>query len=224
MAFSGSRDVTTDPPPPAPRLDAEARAFDASLARARAGQLEDKGDVLQQCRDYLLAVAMRRLPSDLQAKLGASDLVQETLARAYERFDRFDGTSKQELLGWLLRILDYRLLTAVRKFRRTEATDIAREAHPDDGPQELLEYYRANTPGPELRAASKEEQQQVRQALDRLRADDREIIELRNFELLSFVEIGRRTGRSAEAVRKHWGRAIERLFDVLDTDQDPSAE
>ncbi|MGE0538500.1 MAG: sigma-70 family RNA polymerase sigma factor [Pirellulales bacterium] len=220
MAFSVNGDPDAGTPPPPPCAEPQADGFDVSLARARAGQAEDKGHVLQQCRDYLLAVAMRQLPSDLRAKVGPSDIVQETLARAFERFDRFTGEGQQELLAWLTRILDYRVLTAVRKFRHTEASNIAREARADgaDDVPELLLGLAAATPGPALRAAAREEQLQVQAALERLRDDDRQIIELRNFELLSFVEIGRRTGRSAEAVRKHWGRAIERFSTLLDAE------
>jgi hypothetical protein len=37
------------------------------------------------------------------------------------------------------------------------------------------------------------------------------VIELRNRERLTFAEVGQRMGRSAEAARKLWARAIELL-------------
>lgn len=48
-------------------------------------------------------------------------------------------------------------------------------------------------------------------ALQRLPPTYREVIELRNQELLSFPEIGRRLARSAKAARSLWERAIEAL-------------
>jgi len=173
---------------------------------------------LQQCRDYLLAVAMRRLPARLQAKVGASDVAQEALTQAHANFDRFTGETESELLAWLARILEYRVLTVERKFLKTVARDVGREVSldlPGDssaGPFDLVR----DTPGPSSRADAQEEHARLSEAMARLRPDDRQIIELRNLELLSFAEIGRRTERSADAVRKHWARAVERLQEELD--------
>jgi DNA-directed RNA polymerase specialized sigma24 family protein len=56
----------------------------------------------------------------------------------------------------------------------------------------------------------------VAQALGELSADDREVITLRNFEHLEWTQVGQRMGRSAEAARKLWGRAIQRLRPLLE--------
>ena len=45
----------------------------------------------------------------------------------------------------------------------------------------------------------------------RLPPDYRDVLYLRYWEGLSFVQIAGRIGRSADAVRKLWYRAIERL-------------
>jgi RNA polymerase sigma-70 factor (ECF subfamily) len=45
---------------------------------ARKGSREALGRLLETCRPYLLLVANNELDRDLQAKAGASDLVQET--------------------------------------------------------------------------------------------------------------------------------------------------
>ena len=48
----------------------------------------------------------------------------------------------------------------------------------------------------------------LRQAVERLPDDYGEVVRLRQQEQMSFEEIGRRTGRTAEAARKVWMRAI----------------
>jgi RNA polymerase sigma-70 factor (ECF subfamily) len=59
--------------------------------------------------------------------------------------------------------------------------------------------------------------QRVEHCLDRLPDDYRQVITLRYREDRPFDEIARLIGRSENAVRKLWFRAIERLQQELDT-------
>jgi len=68
---------------------------------------------------------------------------------------------------------------------------------------------RKPTPAAALLAADRVEQLQV--AIGRLPDEYRRVIQLRNFELLSFAEIARRMGKAAGTVCRTWYRAIERL-------------
>ena len=56
--------------------------FGRLLAEARTGSRQALGQILESCRNYLLLIAGKELTSDLQAKGGASDLVQETFLEA----------------------------------------------------------------------------------------------------------------------------------------------
>ena len=56
-----------------------------------------------------------------------------------------------------------------------------------------------------------EEDHRLNQCLQKLCQDDRQVLILRNWEEKSFAEIGEVMGRSANAARKHWLRAAERL-------------
>lgn len=191
--------------------------FRANLAAARAGELAARGEVLQRCRGYLLAAAIRRLPVELQAKVGASDLAQDALTQAHANFDRFIGDSEGELLAWLGKILDYSVLTVERRYRGTSKRAIAREvplADESDSSNVPIELAR-DTPRPDSRVALLEERARLAKVMASLRPADREVIELRNLQALSFAEIARRTGRTPDAVRKHWARALDRLSDAL---------
>src|SRR5262249_60240894 len=75
------------------------------LAAARTGSLDALGRVLETYRAYLLLVADRELDPKLQAKGGASDLVQETFMEAQRDFGRFQGTTDGELRAWLRQLL-----------------------------------------------------------------------------------------------------------------------
>src|SRR4051812_46159075 len=62
-----------------------------SIRRARAGSHEALGQLLDGCRGYLLRIARDELDPRLQAKGGASDLVQETFLEAQRDFAAFTG-------------------------------------------------------------------------------------------------------------------------------------
>ena len=97
------------------------------LAAARAGSHEALGQVLEACRGYLLLLARRELAPDLQAKGGASDLVQETFLEAQRDFASFRGDTEAELAGWLRQILLNNLATYSRHFRETAKRRLACE-------------------------------------------------------------------------------------------------
>src|ERR1700752_4820512 len=105
------------------------RAKDAGrwLAAAPAGSNEALGRALGACRNSLLLVAQHHLGADVQAKGGASDLVQETFLEAQRDFGQFRGTSEEELLAWLRQMLLHNVGTFSRRYRETTKRDVARE-------------------------------------------------------------------------------------------------
>jgi RNA polymerase sigma-70 factor (ECF subfamily) len=188
------------------------------LADARAGSGEALGKALEACRCYLLLVADRELGSDLQAKAGASDLVQETFLEAQRDFARFQGASEDEWLAWLRQLLLHRLANFRRRFRQQKRS-VGREVALEGGPSsaERGAGLAAGGPSPSEEALAGEEARALEQALGRLPEDYRQVIELRYRHQLSFEEIGRQLQRTANAVRKLWWRAVERLQQEMDT-------
>src|SRR5690349_15212079 len=87
------------------------------LVQARTGSVDSLGRALEACRGYLLLIAQQELEPELQAKGGASDLVQETFLKAHRHFGRFHGDSEAELLAWLRRLLLNNLIDFRRQLR-----------------------------------------------------------------------------------------------------------
>src|SRR5262249_12733855 len=106
------------------------------LSAARDGSRDAMGRVFQACRRYLLHVARHEMNPDLQAKGGASDLVQETFLEAQGTFDRFEGNSEGELRAWLCRLRHHRGAKFRRRYRTTQKRRLARETAlpPDERP------------------------------------------------------------------------------------------
>jgi RNA polymerase sigma-70 factor, ECF subfamily len=183
------------------------------LAAARAGSREALGGVLEGCRRYLLAIAERQLDPELRSKGGASDLVQETFLEAQRDFARFHGTSPDELRAWLRQVLLNNVGAFSRRFVATSKRAVAREvALQADGTSVGIDDVVAGSAvSPSALAIEHEQAAALRLALARLPDEYHRVVVLRFEDGLPFEEIGRMTGRSPEAARKVWTRAMERL-------------
>ncbi len=188
------------------------------LSAAQAGSREALGHVLEACRGYLLLIAQQELDPGLQAKGGASDLVQQTFLEAQKDFRRFQGSTPDALLAWMRRLLLNNLANFRRDFRR-EKRQVAREvALPGgDSSRGRGENLRGNSPTPSVLVMRDEQAQALERALERLPEDYRRIIHLRYREERSFEEIAQLMQRTQNAARKLWARAIERLQHELET-------
>ena len=188
------------------------------ISDARHGSRSSLGHLLEACRPYLLLMANEELSPKLLAKAGASDLVQESFLEAQRDFERFQGTSEPELLAWLRRILLNNIATFGRLFRETGKRQLDREvALSDTALDQLLLALVDRGESPSSVVAGRERDGVLKQCLGRLPEQYRQVIRWRNYDRCSFEEIGDRMGRSAEAARKLWARAIEHLQQFLDS-------
>ena len=111
--------------------------------RARNGSSEALGELFDGCRLYLLLVANEQLGSDLAAKTGGSDLVQETFVRAQQRFVSFDGATEVQLLAWLRKILLNHVISLQRRYLVAEKRRVSREVSLDDSACRRFAAHRA---------------------------------------------------------------------------------
>src|ERR1019366_5472394 len=75
------------------------------LAQARRGDQEALGDLINRYRSYLLRIAYDEGDTDLQAKDGDSDYVQDACLKAILAFQGFKGQTGHEMRAWLRSIL-----------------------------------------------------------------------------------------------------------------------
>jgi RNA polymerase sigma-70 factor, ECF subfamily len=158
-------------------------------------------------------VAADRLDPALRAKANPSDLVHETLLEAYRDFAAFRGQSEAEWLGWLRRLLVHNLANFERRYLGTAMRRVQREVSLA-GPG-AADAVPAPGPSPSSVLIAGERDRAVESHLQRLPEDYRAVILWHHRDGLPFDEIGRRLGRSADAVRRLWSRAIDRLQEVL---------
>jgi RNA polymerase sigma-70 factor (subfamily 1) len=163
-------------------------------------------ELLNQARQFLLGVANDELPAALRAKGGASDLVQETFAAALHSRHQFRGSTFDDLRAWLRAILRNKLITFYRHYSEVAARDVGREVAAGRATRA-----RADDPSAVEAMIRAEEGRTLSIAVTGLPDDMRAAVALRMEHGLAFAEIGGRLGRSEEAARKLFTRAIDRL-------------
>lgn len=170
---------------------------------------------LEAYRGYLTVLARTQIGRRLRGKVDPSDVVQETFLHAVRDYARFRGTSEQEMAGWLRRILAARLADLVRRYCGTQGRDVrleqTLEVELDQSSQVLDRGLVAPLSSPSERAVRHEQVAWVAQALAGLPEDYRAVLVLHHLEGCDFPEVARRMGRSVEAVKKLWARALARL-------------
>jgi RNA polymerase sigma-70 factor (ECF subfamily) len=186
---------------------------DQLLDRAAAGDRSAREQLLARHRPKLQRMVAVRLDRRLAARLDPSDVVQEALADAARRLDDYLRERPMPYFPWLRRLAWDRLDKAHRR-HTARRRSVDREEPPDlpnSSALMLAERLLGREPDPARAALRKEKRQRVRALLDRLSADDREVLVLRFLERLSSDEAGAVLGISSGAVRLRLMRALERL-------------
>ena len=193
------------------------------LQRARDGDDAARGRLLELYRNYLRVLARAMIGQALQARLDASDLVQETYLKAHREFGQFLGGGERELVGWLRQIL-VRTLANQAKHHRALGRDVRRQESLEAALDRSSLAVQAalaspSAGGPSARAVRREESVLLADALERLPTDYRDVFILRNLEHVPIEQVAERMGRSVNAVRKLWTRAMLELRRELGSDE-----
>jgi RNA polymerase sigma-70 factor (ECF subfamily) len=176
--------------------------------------MQPDGRDLEQFRAYLRLLAQAHLPPRLQAKLGPSDLVQQTLLEAYQALGQFRGQSRAQLAAWLRQVLARNLANAVRDFGR-DKRDVAREQSLDaelrHSSARLEAWLASEQSSPSAQAERNEETVRLAAALEALPEAQREVVLLRHFHGWSLSDIARHVGRSPAAVAGLLHRGLQQV-------------
>lgn len=138
----------------------------------------------------------------------AEDVVQEAFLRAFQHFHSFQGGDARP---WLLAIVRNTYYTWIRHNRADLRTEI------DDG--NYIEM--SDGSDPEMQLVREADKQMLRRALEKLPADFREIIVLREFEELSYKQIADVVEIPLGTVMSRLARARRRLGEILGNKETP---
>jgi RNA polymerase sigma-70 factor, ECF subfamily len=170
-------------------------------------------DALEPYRQYLKILAELHLDRRLRGKLDASDVVQQTLLRAYSAFDGLRQREPEILSPWLRKILASTLADAVKHFER-DKRDIGRERSLQlnlDRSIDRLSALAANQSSPSRHAEKAEEILKLMDALSQLPEPMREVIVLKHCRNWTLAKIAEHLGKTAPSVASLLRRGLERL-------------
>jgi len=151
------------------------------------------------------AMVLTRNPTE------AADLVQETYVRALQA--RASSRPRSNVKSWLFTILRNIWLNQLRH-ERTAPEIVELEAH-----QDIAEVAIETSKDPHAQYVSKMEQDIVRNAIQQLPAEFREIIILREYEELSYQEIAAMLDCPAGTVMSRLARARSKLRLMLSVNE-----
>ncbi len=191
-------------------------AHDCLIADARAGSDAALDKLIELLADCLWTeLGGKRRPRGLGPSHSLSDLVQDTLLRVREKFDRFERDTFTDFKQWARTILHRRRQEWARNFRARNRDD-----HKQAIGMALRARLSAN--GCSVRqdelAEHGEEVNRAYAAFKRLKPNEQFIINLRVLEGLRYPQIEALTGLSREAARTSYRRAIERLKKHFESD------
>lgn len=191
------------------------------LQRARLGNTEALGHVLQLYRNYLTILATTQLDRRLRRHVNPSDLVQDAMLAAHTDFAKFRGCSERELLAWLRQILINCLHHVIDTHLRAKMRDMRREisveqvsATLDRSACNFTQMLADRGPSPSAPLQQRERAVALADQLSRLPPHYRDVIVLRNLQGLSFEEVADRMDRKPGTVRMLWLRAIEKFKQI----------
>ena len=179
------------------------------IERARAG---DEEAIDRLVRQHEVAVRQRllfRLPARLHKRISVSDVVQETLVTAVRRLREAEAPFEGSFRNWLLGIADFKAREAARFHLGTAKRALGAELSTPHRPDTAA--LRQAPGSPSSGAMRAESHEQIDAGLAGLPKDYRMIIDLVHRCGCTTAEAAEHLGRSAEACRKLYARAISAL-------------
>jgi RNA polymerase sigma-70 factor, ECF subfamily len=184
------------------------------LVRARRGDGEALGRLLELRRPALQHLARRQLDGRVAVRVAVSDVMQQTFLEAHRRFGQFAGRGEREWAAWLRAILEHRVAGAIRDHALLQKRTVRREQSMDqaqDSEAGLKQGLDARHSSPSQKAMRVEDVVRLEGALGTLPEDQREAVRLRHLEGWALADIARRLNRTPAATAGLIKRGMQAL-------------
>jgi RNA polymerase sigma-70 factor, ECF subfamily len=155
---------------------------------------------LEEHREYLRLLARLQLDPRVRGQMDPSDVVQQTLLAAHQKFGQFRGQTDAELRAWLRAILANHLALAARKIGRRDGRGRSLEAELEKSSARLEALLASEQSSPSVGAMRAERLLELAEALAKLPDDQRTALELRHLRGLSVPDVAQAMQRSTVSV------------------------
>jgi RNA polymerase sigma-70 factor (ECF subfamily) len=191
----------------------ESMADEALVEGIRAGDEEAFRVLADRYSRKLHAHVQRRLLPGMRRRLAASDILQEANLVVLERCSDFENRGDGSFRRWYSRIVDLKVKEAVERHVQTGKRGVGEEVSRSG--RGSTAGFPARGPSPSQVAAGRELREAVRSAMKDLPEIYREVLVLVQERQLGMKEASKHLGRSPDAVRKLYGRALARMEELL---------
>jgi RNA polymerase sigma-70 factor, ECF subfamily len=178
--------------------------------RARGGSSDALDALCRRCAGKLLPLIRLRMGRTLRAELESRDILQAVMLKSFQRLAHVQDPGA--LLGWMSRIAENEIRDRADYLQRRRRDAAVRVPLADA----------ADVPSPVREALSdlimNEALERLERALESLPEPQREVIILRKLQELTFPEIAMRLGKSEDACRMQFARAMTALTLMLQKD------
>lgn len=187
------------------------------VARAQEGDGEALERLFERYYPRVLQIVRFRLGTRLRESLDSGDIVQETFCAAVKAFPSFEMRDEASLIHWLSKLVERQILAQAdyhgaekRAAVRRVPLDATRSGSHSTGHVGIQHADPATAPLARLDSA--EELEALRQSMQELDPELRELIVLRNYVGADWEGVAELSGRpSAAAARMMHGRALLEL-------------
>jgi len=187
------------------------------IRRFRSGDQAAFRTLLERFDGVLERRIRRSLPKSLRRRVTTQDVLQETCLAAYRGRAHFKTDAIEDFRRWLLAIADNKIRDLVRHHLQAQRRSRGREV--TKSRRSGLNGVHAGTTMPDDAIARSERRARLRSAIENLPEDYQEVLRLTRKEHLSLREAAQRMGRSREATKKLYTRAIAKLRDSMRPDE-----
>jgi RNA polymerase sigma-70 factor (ECF subfamily) len=187
----------------------DARDEEELIRRYREGDGEALEALFLRHRGILVRRIERWLPRHVRRRVSVSDVLQESRIAAFERRLDFEPRGEGAFRNWVLGIVEKKARKATERNvdvkKRAAEREVTRAHRPDTA------QFLGQGPSPSEVAVGRELQALAERAMSELPDDYREVLRLSREERLPLTEVALQIGRSHEATKKLYGRALARF-------------
>ena len=186
------------------------------IARAAEGEKTDLEELLRQLEPELRAGLT--IPARWQRSLDPDDVLQVSYLETFLRIGTLRDRTPSGLRAWMRRLVQNNLTDAIRALERDKRPDSKRRVtvgQEGQSARTLLGMIAGDASTAGVRASLKEQIQDLHDAIRRLPASYRTVVESVDLEERSVAEVAEELGRSRGAVHLLRSRAHDRLAELL---------
>jgi RNA polymerase sigma-70 factor (ECF subfamily) len=191
------------------------------LRRAGAGDQQALADLFAHYRERLWRMVHLRLDRRLQGRLDPDDVLQETYLVLHQRLPEYVAHPPMPFFLWLRQLAGQKLIDLHRHHLGARMRDAGQEvslyrgALPQASSVSLAAQLLGRLTSASQAAMRAETALRVQEAINGMEPMDREVLTLRNFEMLSNEETAAVLGIGRSAASKRHIQALKRLKQIL---------